>query len=40
MPMQTDATLLANNTQHCWAYNMLRPFAWALKITEIIIAEL
>ena len=29
--MQTDATLLANNTQHCWAQqccDLLRPFAW------------
>ena len=33
-PMQTDATLLGNNTQHCWATTrsivgpkMLRPFA-------------
>ena len=28
--MQTDATLLANNTQHCWAQqccDLLRPFA-------------
>ena len=27
--MHTDATLLANNTQHCC--DLLRPFAWALK---------
>ena len=26
-PMQTDATLLVNNTQHCWAQH-LHPFAW------------
>ena len=29
-PMQTDATLLASNTQHCWAQqccDLLRPFA-------------
>ena len=29
--MQTDPTLLANNTQHCWAQqccDLLRPFAW------------
>ena len=29
--MQTDPTLLANNTQHCWAKqccDLLRPFAW------------
>ena len=33
--MQTDATLLANNTQHCWAQqccDLLRPFAWALRV--------
>ena len=30
-PMQTDPTLLANNTQHCWAQqccDLLLPFAW------------
>ena len=30
-PMQTDTTLLANNTQHCWTQqccDLLRPFAW------------
>ena len=27
-PMQTDATLLANNTQHCC--DLLRPFVWTL----------
>ena len=30
-PMQTDTTLLADNTQHCWAQqscHLLRPFAW------------
>ena len=30
-PLQTDPTLLANNTQHCWAQqccDLLRPFAW------------
>ena len=30
-PMQTDATLLAINSQHCWAQqccDLLRPFAW------------
>ena len=30
-PMQTDPTLLANNTQHCGAQqccDLLRPFAW------------
>ena len=29
--MQTDPTLLTNNTQHCWAQqccDLLRPFAW------------
>ena len=32
--MQTDATLLANNTQHCWAQqccDLLRSFAWAFR---------
>ena len=28
-PMQTDATLLANNAQQCC--ELLRPFAWASK---------
>ena len=28
--MQTDATMLANNTQHCGPTDMMRPFAWAL----------
>ena len=30
-PLQTDPTLLANNTQHCWdqqCCDLLRPFSW------------
>ena len=33
MPMQTDATLLANNTQQCC--DLLRPFAWAV-VTDLL----
>ena len=29
-PVQTDATLLANNSQHCW--ELLRPFARSLRV--------
>ena len=31
-PEQTDATLLANNSQHCW--ELLRPFACSLSCAE------
>ena len=29
-PVQTDAKLLANNSQHCW--EVLRPFARSLSV--------
>ena len=32
-PVQTDATLLANNSQHCW--KLLRPFARSLSLFQV-----